>query len=193
MLGHAASVPLVDRILPARRGRLRTAVQVLAGIAFLTALAQLRIQVGPVPITGQTLGVLLLGAAYGAGIGAVTTASYVLIGALGLPVFTGANAGWAYLAGPTGGYLIGFVLAAALLGRLAARGWARTYLGTALAMVLATVLIYLPGLLWLKAVLAVDWGRTLAFGLFPFLVGDALKVVVAVIALPTASRLLRDR
>lgn len=193
MLGHVASVPLVDRILPARRGRVRAAIQVLAGIAFLTALAQLRIQVGPVPITGQTLGVLLLGAAYGAGMGTVTTASYVLIGALGLPVFTGANAGWAYLAGPTGGYLIGFILAAALLGRLAASGWSRSYVGTTVAMVLATVLIYLPGLLWLKTVLGVDWPEALAFGLFPFLMGDALKAAVAVAALPTAWRFLRDR
>lgn len=193
MVGHAASAPLVDRILPATRGRVRTAIQVLAGILFLTALAQVRVQIGPVPFTGQTLGVLLLGAAYGAGIGTLTTASYVLIGALGLPVFTGANAGWAYLAGPTGGYLIGFVLAAALLGRLAAAGWGRTYLGTALAMVLATLLIYLPGLLWLKTVLAVDVPQALAFGLYPFLLGDALKAAVAVAALPTAWRVLRAR
>lgn len=193
MVATSPHVPLIDRILPARKGTLRSVLQVAIGVAFLALLAQLRLQVGPVPVTGQTLGVLLLGAAYGVGMGVGTTALYVALGGLGLPIFTGGNAGLAYLAGPTGGYLVGFVLAAGLLGWLAARGWDRSYLLVALAMVAANLVIYAAGLTWLKSVLAVGWGQALAFGLYPFLVGDAIKVAIAVAALPTAWRLLRRR
>ncbi len=193
-LATPLAAPLVDRVLPGRRGRLRVVVQVLAGVAFLTALAQIRLQIGPVPVTGQTLGVLLLGAAYGVRAGVGTTALYVLLGGLGLPLFTGWNAGFAYLAGPTGGYLLGFVVAAALLGWFAQRGWDRAYGSTAVAMAVASLAIYLPGLVWLKyAVLHTSWSQTLALGLLPFLLGDAVKLVVAVALLPTVWRMLGER
>jgi biotin transport system substrate-specific component len=196
MVRHAPPATLLERLAPPRAGTpplVRTALRATVGIAFLAALAQLRLPVGPVPITGQTLGVLLLGAAYGAGLGALATGGYLLLGGLGLPIFTGGHGGWTYLAGPTAGYLVGFVLAAAVLGALTRRGWDRRYGRTALAMLVANVLIYLPGLLWLHQVLGGSWGATLAAGLLPFLPGDALKWALAVALLPTAWKVLGER
>jgi biotin transport system substrate-specific component len=158
-------------------------------VAFLALLAQLRVQIGPVPITGQTLGVLLLGAAYGARLGVLTTGAYALLGVAGLPLFAGGGSGAAYLLGPTGGYLIGFVAAAGLLGALAQRGWDRTYLSAALAMLAATLVIYLFGVTWLSFALG-DLGAALAAGLVPFVPGDLIKLGAAVALLPSAWRLL---
>jgi len=195
MASRALSTTLIQRILPAPRERsaLRAALQVVVGVAFLAALAQVRIQLGPVPFTGQTLGVLLLGTAYGLGLGTLTTAAYVGLGTLGLPLFTGWQGGLAHLMGPTGGYLIGFVLASALLGWLAEWGWDRSYRRTIGAMVLAEIVIYLPGLLWLQVVLGTTLAQTLALGLVPFLVGDAIKMLLAVGLLPSAWRALGER
>lgn len=195
MASRAVSTTLIERILPAAGShtRARALLQVAAGVAFLAALAQIRIQLGPVPFTGQTLGVLLLGTAYGLGPGTATTAAYVALGALGLPIFTGWQGGVAHLMGPTGGYLIGFVLASAVLGWLAGRGWDRSYPRTVAAMLLAEVAIYLPGLLWLHGVLGGGWPATIAAGLVPFLLGDALKLLLAVGLLPSAWRLLGER
>ena len=194
MASRALSTTLIQRMIPVRTGRsaLRAVVQVAAGVLFLTALAQVRVQLGPVPFTGQTLGVLLLGTAYGLGLGALTTGVYVLLGTLGLPLFAGWQGGVAHLMGPTGGYLLGFVLASALLGWLAGRGWDRSYGRTVAAMLLAEVAIYLPGLLWLHGLVG-GWAQTLALGLVPFLLGDALKMAVAVGLLPSAWRLLGER
>ena len=195
MASRALSTTLIQRILPDRRDRsaLRAALQVVVGVAFLAALAQVRLQLGPVPFTGQTLGVLLLGSAYGLGLGTLTTAAYVALGTLGLPLFTGWQGGLAHLMGPTGGYLIGFVLASALLGWLAQRGWDRSYGRTVGAMLLAELAIYLPGLLWLHGVLGGSWAQTLALGLVPFLIGDAVKMLLAVGLLPSAWRALGER
>ncbi len=195
MMTRALPQTLIQRMLPAREDRtaVRAVLQLVAGVAFLTLLAQVRLQIGPVPFTGQTLGVLLLGTAYGVGLGTATTAAYVALGALGLPLFTGWQGGVAHLMGPTGGYLVGFVLAAALLGALARRGWDRSYGLTVAAMLLAEAAIYLPGLLWLHGVLGGAWSHTLALGLMPFLLGDALKLLLAVGSLPSAWRLLGER
>lgn len=184
--------PLAHRLVPLRHPVLRTAVQIVAGVAFLALLAQVRVQVGPVPITGQTFGVLLLGAAYGVGLGAATMGAYLLAGGLGLAVFTDWGAGWATFAGPTGGYLIGFLVAAALVGWLAQRGWDRRPASAALAMLIGNLVIYAFGLAWL-ATLAPDLGTTLQWGLWPFLPGDAIKVLAAAAVLPAAWRLLGRR
>jgi len=194
MASRALSTTLIQRILPARRERsaLQATLQVVVGVAFLAALAQVRLQLGPVPFTGQTLGVLLLGTAYGVGLGTLTTGAYVALGTLGLPLFTGWQGGLAHLMGPTGGYLIGFVLASALLGWLAERGWDRSYGRTVAAMLLAEVIIYVPGLLWLHGLVG-GWAQTLALGLVPFLVGDAIKMLLAVGLLPSAWRALGER
>lgn len=187
-----SAVPLVRHLVPVRRSALRSSVHVVVGIAVLALLAQLRIQIGPVPITGQTLGVLLIGASYGAGLGAVTVTGYLLAGGLGLAVFSGGAAGWAALAAPSGGYLLAFPFAAALVGALASRGWDRRPGSAALAMALGNLVIYAIGLAWLGR-FAPDASTTLAWGLWPFLPGDVIKIVLAASLLPTLWRFVGRR
>ncbi len=188
----AAAAPLAAHLVPVRSTALRTALQLILGVAFLAALAQVRVVVGPVPITGQTLGVLLIGASYGATLGVATVGAYLLAGGLGLAVFTGGGAGWEVLSGPTAGYLLGFPLAAAAVGALARRGWDRRPWSAAAAMVAGNVVIYAFGLAWL-ARFAPDVTTTLAWGLWPFVPGDVVKIVVAAGLLPLAWRLLGRR
>lgn len=188
-LSSALIASLVPVMAPRVAPRLAAVLKVACGVLLLALLAQVRVQIGPVPVTGQTLGVLLLGAAYGLPLGVTTVVAYALLGAAGLPVFAGGGSGLAYLAGPTGGYLVGFVLAAALLGFLARRGWDRSLTSCALAMGLATLTIYLPGLAWLHYAAGLSWPATVAAGLTPFLVGDAIKLAIAAAALPGAWRL----
>jgi len=185
---------LLDHFVPARgapalAAAARSVACAAGGVLLLALLSQVRVPIGPVPVTGQTLGVLLVGAAFGAPLGLATVALYLAMGACGLPVFAGGQAGLAYALGPTGGYLVGFALAAALLGRLSARGWDRSVLTCAAAMLLANAAIYLPGLLWLRHYLGLDWGATLAAGLAPFVLGDLVKLAIAAAALPGAWRL----
>ena len=189
MTHRVLSTPLIQRLLPVRNDALRTLLQIGVGVAFLALVAQVRFEIGPVPITGQTLGVLLIGAAYGAGLGSLTLASYLLVGGFGLGVFSGWASGWAVLSGITGGYLVGFLLAAAVVGYLAQRGWDRSFALIALAMLIGNVLIYIPGLLWMTR-FAPDWPTALQWGLIPFIPGDLLKLVIAAGLLPTAWRLL---
>ncbi|MEX2446305.1 MAG: biotin transporter BioY [Dehalococcoidia bacterium] len=169
------------------------AMLVLAGIALIGLSAQVRIQVppSPVPITGQTLAVLLIGAAYGARLGGATVLAYLAVCIAGVPIFTGWNAGWAYFVGSTGGYLVGFVFAAVLVGALAERGWDRTPWLVVASMVLGNLVIYVLGVLWLQQIVlpegsAIGWGRVWSFGVAPYLVGDAFKIALAAGVLPAA-------
>ena len=186
----AAPALLIDRLVPVADARVRTLLHVALGVVALAALAQLRVVVGPVPITGQTLGVLLLAAVLGPVRGTATVAAYLAAGAAGLGVFSGGAAGLAAMGGATAGDLVGFVPAAWLVGTLAARGWARGSLATSAAMVLGHLVIYAFGLAWLST-LAPDLQTALAWGLWPFLLGDALKVGVAAALLPAAWRFAR--
>ena len=177
---------------PAARRLLRAAGLAVLGTAFIAFCAQARVPLWPVPITGQTFAVLVVGMVYGARLGAGTLLLYILVGCLGLPVFTDLSSGWGVMLGTTGGYIVGFVLAAGLVGRLAERGWDRSAWRTALAMLLGNVVIYVPGLLWLGGV--VGWDKpVLAWGLTPFLVGDALKLALAAAVLPFAWKLVGRR
>lgn len=170
---------------PAGRRLLRAVGLLVLGTAFIALCAQIRVPLWPVPITGQTFGVLVLGMVYGARLGAGTLLLYIAVGSLGLPVFSDLSAGWGVMTGTTGGYIVGFALAAGLVGWLAERGWDRSVWRTALAMLLGNVVIYVPGLLWLGTV--VGWDKpVLAWGLTPFLVGDALKLALAAAVLPFA-------
>ncbi len=167
-------------------------VALVVGFVALTALcARIRIFLPwtPVPITGQTFAVLLSGAVLGSRLGAVSQGTYFALGLVGAPVFQGGNAGWDYVTGATGGYLIGFVIAAYLVGLLAERGWDRRHV--AAAMLLGNVAIYVPGLLWLGAVANVAWERVLPAGLYPFVLGDLLKLTLAAVVLPSAWVFLR--
>ncbi len=165
----------------------------VAGSILLTVSAKISIPFIPVPMTMQTFVVLTLGMAFGWRLGAATVLLYLAQGAMGLPVFAGTpekGIGLAYMVGPTGGYLVGFVLAAAVCGWLAERGWDRNLLTTALAMVIGNVLIYVPGVLWLGSLLG--WDKPiLEWGLTTFLLGDATKLALAAVVLPLTWKLLR--
>lgn len=192
--------------------RSRTSVRTLyavacavAGAAFVAVLAQVSVPLPftPVPITGQTLGVLLVGAAYGPTLGAASLGLYLLWGIAGLPVFAPGPGGSHEtglavlgLTGATGGYLWGFVLSAWLVGWLAERGWDRSLRSAIAAMFLGEVAIYAVGLPWLHHVLGVITNEpvsiadTLRAGFYPFVVGDGIKLLLAAGALPAVWRLL---
>ena len=198
---QATHQTLVAVLWPGERisGVLRAILLAVVGSALLTVSAKIQIPFFPVPMTMQTFVVLALGMAYGWRLGAATLLLYLAQGALGLPVFAGTpekGIGLAYMLGGTGGYLLGFVLAAMVCGWLAERGWDRSILGTAAAMLIGNVIIYVPGLLWLGTLFGWDQ-PILAWGLTPFLLGDLAKLALAVAVLPLAWRLVgrqeRDR
>ncbi|QWK11391.1 MAG: biotin transporter BioY [Thermoflexus hugenholtzii] len=192
---------LSDLLIPAAlrrtraQQRLADAVLILGGSLLTALMARVEIPLPftPVPITGQTFAVLLVGAALGSRRGALSMAVYLLEGALGLPVFAGGAAGLARLRGPTGGYLIGFIAAAFVTGWLAERGWDRRPATTALAMLTGNAVIYLFGLPWLAWFVGGFLGPkgALALGLLPFVPGDLLKLLLATLAFPSAWLLVR--
>ncbi len=145
----------------------------------------------PVPVTAQTLAVLLVGALLGSVRGGVSMLLYLAQGVAGLPMFAAGGAGVAYLLGPTGGYLLGFVAGAALTGLLAERGWDRRIATTLAAMLLGTAAIYAAGLAWLAVFTGTE--NVLAAGLYPFLPGAAIKIVAAALLLPQGWKLLGRR
>ena len=143
------------------------AALVVFGSLLLAVSAQFKIPLYPVPVTGQTLVVLLIGMTYGPRLGGITLAAYLFEGALGLPVFAGGAAGAVVLMGPTAGYLFGFLLAAIAMGYLAERGMGRTVVSTIAAMVIGNCVIYLCGALWLANF--IGFGQAIAAGVLPFL------------------------
>lgn len=187
---------LTERLLPRSRSSwLAELTLILLSSLFIAALAQVRIPLQPVPVTGQTFAVLLVGMALGSRRGALAVLTYLGMGAAGLPFFTGAQSGLAYMGGPTGGYLVGFVAAAWLVGWLAERGWDRSLLKTLAAMALGNLAIYLFGVAWLSRIVGgfVGDGGALALGLYPFLLGDALKALAAALLLPGAWRFIGEK
>ncbi len=166
------------------------AALVVFGSLLLAVSAQFKIPLYPVPVTGQTLVVLLIGMTYGPRLGGITLAAYLFEGALGLPVFAGGAAGVAVLMGPTAGYLFGFLLAAIAMGYLAERGMGRTVVSTIAAMVIGNCVIYLCGALWLANF--IGFAQAIAAGVLPFLYGDALKLVVAAGLMPWAWRAVKS-
>lgn len=163
---------------------------VAGGTLFIALSARLAIPLpfSPVPVTGQTLAVLLMGALLGSRRGSLCLLAYLAEGALGLPVFAGGTAGPARLIGPTGGYLVGFLAAAFLVGMLAEKGWDRRVGTTFLAMLLGNVVIYAFGLPWLTRFVGSE--KALALGLLPFIPGDLAKLFLATMLLPSGWKLL---
>lgn len=155
----------------------------------LAAQVAIPIAFSPVPITGQTLGVLLVGALLGSKRGSLAVLAYLAEGLAGWPVFAAGGAGPSRLLGPTGGYLLGFVAAAYVTGWLAERGWGRRAGYAFAAMLAGNALIYVFGLLWLRRYIGDE--RLLTAGFYPFVVGDLLKAALAAGLLPAGWRLLR--
>jgi biotin transport system substrate-specific component len=162
---------------PFARSLVSNVVIVLAGAAFIGLAAQVSIPIPgtPVPVTGQTFAVLLVGAAAGLWRGIASTALYAVVGLAGVPWFAGGAHGMT----ASFGYIVGFVLAAAVVGALAERGWTRTPWRTFASMLVGSAVIYAVGVPWLKAALGVTWAKAFALGLTPFLVGDLLKAALA--------------
>jgi biotin transport system substrate-specific component len=152
----------------------------------LSALIQIRLPFTPVPITAQTLTVLLIGALFGSRRGGLTMLAYLAEGLAGLPVFSGGGFGLAHVLGPTGGYLVGFIAAAYVTGLLAERGWDRRPLTAFTAMLIGNVIIYAFGSAWLGWM--VGGAQALALGVAPFVLGDLLKIAVGTALLPLGWR-----
>lgn len=181
------------RWLPHVSSKVRDLGWMVLGALWVALFAQVRIPLPftPVPITGQTFAVLLVGAALGAGRGAGALMLYLLMGMTGLPVFAGGAAGLFHLTGPTGGYLLGFVIAAAAVGRMAEHGWERSFRTSLIPFSLGTLLIYLVGVPWLA--LYVGPQAAIQKGLLPFLPGDLIKLLLAALALPSAWQLVQGK
>ncbi|MEO0676564.1 MAG: biotin transporter BioY [Pseudomonadota bacterium] len=171
---------------------IKQAVLVVLGIAALALFAKIKVPMWPVPVTMGTFAVLTIGAAYGPRLGLVTILGYMIIGALGFDVFASSSAekfGLTYMMGGTGGYLVGYVLATFALGYFARLGWDRSMTKMAAAMLIGNALIYVPGLLWLGQLYGWDQ-PILQWGLTPFLIGDALKLVLAALLVPGLWKLI---
>jgi biotin transport system substrate-specific component len=169
-------MPVAAELLWRDRSALRSVVLIVAGSLVLALSAKIQVPFWPVPMTMQSLAVILIGIAYGSGLGAATVLAYLAEGLAGLPVFAGATAGPAYMAGPTGGYLAGFVLGAACVGWLAERGWDRTLVRATAALAIGHVLLFVPGVAWLAALFG--WSKAIAFGVTPFIAATIVKTAL---------------
>jgi len=184
---------IADFFIPIRVGerlnsRVRDVALVVAGalFIFLTSRISIPIPGSPVPLTGQTFGVLLVGGALGLRRGFAAVTLYVLLGTIGLPFFADGKGGIAIIQCATGEYQRSLIVAGAVVGRLAELGWDRKFIGALGAMLVGEAIIYAIGLPWLKTVGDLSWQQTIALGLTPFLIGDAIKAVLAAALFPAA-------
>jgi biotin transport system substrate-specific component len=191
-------ITLADFLVPITVGertptRLRHVALIVAGTLIVALTAQIVIPTTPVPFTAQTLGVLTVGAALGFRRAALALLLYLAIGAAGVGVFAEGSSGVGKILGATGGYLVGFVLAAAIVGRLAELGWDRHIGGSLAAMAIGTAVIYAIGVPWLKVTLGIPWETAVAEGMTKFLIWDAAKLIVAASIFPAAWWLIGRR
>ncbi len=207
MADTASRNVLTEALWPAEGSMLwaKRIVLVAVGIVVLSVCAKIKVPVWPSPVAISlgTFAVLTIGAAYGPRLGLATMAGWLLLGAVGFDVFQNSASGatgLAYMMGATGGYLVGYLLATAFLGHAARRGWDRSVPGMAGALLVGNALIYVPGLLWLGYLIAGGlfdpakyasvWDQTLAWGLTPFLIGDAIKLALAALVVPGVWKLV---
>jgi biotin transport system substrate-specific component len=193
---HAASMPTIaDTIWPAGQSEiLRDATLMVFGVCLLTLSAKIQVPLWPVPISMQTFAVLVIGIAYGWRLGAATVLAYLIAGASGLSVFAGTperGIGLLYMMGPTGGFLVGFLVAAAVVGYLAERGWDRSFIGTGAAMIIGHAIISLLGVVWLAKAFGVP--KAIEVGFTPFLAASALKTVLGIACMPLVWKLIGRR
>ncbi len=185
----------IFRPLEKVRALIYDVVLIIIGSLVIALSAQIAIG-WPVPITGQTFAVLMIGVLFGSKRGSLAVLAYILEGLSGLAFFAQGKAGFTALAGPTGGYLVGFIFAAYIVGLLAERGWDRRIETTILTMIFGNLIIYAFGLSWLF-VLAFSGKLTyakgiLAVGLYPFIIGDIIKIALAAALLPAGWKLLKN-
>ena len=178
-----------------RSTALSNAVLVVSGVLGLAALAQIAIPVpgSPVPVTGQTLGVLILGTAYGSTLGVTTFAIYILAGVAGAPVFANSGHGLDRIVGATGGYLIGMLVATFVLGQLARFRLDQNFLTALPSMLIGTITTFAFGLVWLHQYTGQSWDWTIKAGLTPFIVGEVLKIAIAGTSLPVVWRIVNRK
>ena len=169
----------------------RSAGLVIVFSLFIAACAQFSIQIGPVPITGQSFAVLLTGALLGSRMGAAAVIAYLIEGALGLPFFASGGAGIVRFFGPTGGYLVAFPAAAFIVGAFAEHGWDKRYPTAVAAMAIGSVVILLGGWAWFTILTNTPPVAAFKIAVLPFLAGDVVKIALAAAVLPTGWALLR--
>jgi len=189
-MSSTAIVPTLVRPSNRVAALVADSVLVALGVALIGASAQFSIHLPhtPVPITGQTFAVLLVGGAYGATRGFATLAAYLVVGGIGVGVFEGHSSGWDVLrfSSATGGYLVGMLVAATLVGWLADRGWDRQWVKSIPAMALGNIVIYAVGATWLARALDLTATQAWNLGVKDFLIGDALKILLAAGLLPAS-------
>lgn len=178
---------LIDRVVT--RTWVSDIALVVAGTALVAVLAQVAIPLWPVPVTGQTLAVLLVGAGLGAARGAASLTLYALLGAVGLPIYSEASSGWSVLLGPTGGYIIGFIASAAIVGWAAERSWDRGWYKPIITFIGGSLVVFAFGLPWLAVSLGQlglpnDLQSVLIAGFYPFIIGGLIKAAIAAALLP---------
>ena len=190
----STATSLRSSLMP-RTTALANAVLVVSGVFALAILAQIAIPVpgSPVPVTGQTLGVLLIGTAYGSTLGVTTFALYLLAGIAGAPVFANNGFGIDRVIGATGGYLIGMLVATYIVGQLARLRLDQKFLTALPSMLIGTVITFGFGLIWLQQYTGKDWAWTINAGLTPFIVGEVLKIAIAGTSLPIIWRLVNRK
>ena len=190
----SSATSLRSSLMP-RTTALANAVLVVSGVFALAILAQIAIPVpgSPVPVTGQTLGVLLIGTAYGSTLGVTTFALYLLAGIAGAPVFANNGFGIDRVIGATGGYLIGMLVATYVVGQLARLRLDQKFLTALPSMLIGTVITFSFGLVWLQQYTGKDWAWTINAGLTPFIVGEVLKIAIAGTSLPIIWRLVNRK
>lgn len=190
-----ANDSLAEAFLPKAREflSLHSILLVIGGTIAIAISSKIQIPFAPIPVTMQTFVILALSMAFGPRLAVATTVLYALEGAVGLPVFAGTPArgiGITYMLGPTGGYILGFILAAFACGWLARAGWDRRVLTTVLAMVIGNALIYIPGLLWLGTI--TGWRENLLDdGFLSFIYIDMMKIALAAAVLPFVWKMVR--
>ena len=189
-----SATSLRSTLIP-RSTALTNAVLVVSGVLGLAALAQIALPVpgSPVPVTGQTLGVLILGTAYGSTLGVTTFALYILVGIAGAPVFANSAHGLDRIAGPTGGYLVGMLIATFILGQLARFRLDQKFLTALPSMLIGTVTTFAFGLVWLQQYTGKSWSWTFNAGLTPFIFGEMLKIAIAGTSLPVVWRVVNRK
>lgn len=192
MNGLTKQSVFIDTILPIPSSKaLAMAKDIILVLSFsiITGLAaKLKIEIGAVPITMQTLAVLLSGALLGSKRGALSQLTYLSFGLAGLPWFA-RGGGIQYIMSPTFGYIIGFVLAAFFVGSLAERGWDKSIKMAILAMLLGNIILYIPGLFWLAKF--VGFSKVIQVGFYPFVIGDLLKILLAGLVLPLGWKFIK--